>query len=110
MPIPRYRHPDETYKSLWKWQKANPDQPITPALVDRCLELSMDEFAAVLDLCRVRGWVPRRSGSYWMFMPGLPQSLVDYIYEYTARDRTLYGLVSRDLCGCYAKLLAVQGA
>lgn len=106
MAIPQYRHPDETYKALWGWQKANPNQPITPALVDRCIELGMDGFAAVLDLCRVRGWRPApgyNGGWSWVSTPRLFAAL----FRHLASHRTLYVSYAADLCGCYAKLLHV---
>ena len=115
--IPRYRHPDPTYMSLWKWQKANLDQPILPALVDRCEELGMEEFGRVLDLCRVRGWKPEAytlGGYSWSAytLGGYSWSAASFelcllLNRHVDSATNRYFFYSRSLCGCYAKLLHV---
>jgi len=97
-----YMHSDQTYRSLWEWQKAHADQPPSPALCDRAEELGLTEFAAVLNLCRVRGWMPGRAlgSTEYVWKEPIGDLLVDHMPE--TADFSV-----RSLLICYSKLLYI---
>lgn len=110
-----YRNMDPTYRSLWKWQEAHPDQPPAPVLADRAEELGMDEFARVLQLCLFRRWVPGKGAG----VPGWPGIYDGYSWMYGTNPALVavlqrfvpptlrYVAWGRNLLDCYAKLLYV---
>jgi hypothetical protein len=117
--VHQFRHPDETYRALWKAQPW--DQPPLPALVDRAWELGLDEFAWRLQWCNEHGihpllYVnrqvsPRRWFTYrWFERYGhlYPSPPLSPLPSTAAAELMRHGRAwSPSLLVCYSKLLRI---